>query len=320
MHGLLFLSRVKVFRSLPLDQPITNPVITIGTFDGVHMGHVKILETVKQRAAQLQGESMVMTFDPHPRQVLFPFDENLKLINTPQEKIENLERNGIQNLVVKEFNKDFSRLTAVEFVRDILVNQLGVKELIIGYDHHFGRNREGSIDNLREMSVTFGFTVLEIPARLIDEVTVSSTKIRNAILEGDLHTANTYLGYVFSFTGTVVKGDQRGRTIGFPTANVEVPFKYKILPGQGVYAVKGRVDGQWYNGVMNIGYRPTVTDLEHLKTEVHLFGLSKEIYGQDITVQVIEKIRNEQKFNSVVELAAQIKLDADKAQKILEHV
>jgi len=310
---------VKVFNDLPLPEPIPYPVITIGTFDGVHQGHVKILDRLKQRAAQVGGQTVVMTFDPHPRQVLFPYDENLRLINTLDEKIINLERAGIDNVVIKTFNKDFSRLTALEFVRDILVNQLGVKELIIGHDHHFGRNREGSIDQLREMSATYGFNVEEIPARLIDEVTVSSTKIRNAILEGDMHTANAYLGYLFSFTGRVMHCDKRGRTIGFPTANIQVPDAYKILPGSGVYAVRAKVTGQWYDGVMNLGYRPTVTEVKQLRTEVHLFDMDADIYDEDMTVKVLEKIRSEQKFNSLVELGEQIKKDVAESKKILER-
>lgn len=310
---------MKVFKSLPLPGPIPNPVITIGTFDGVHLGHLKILERLKQRAQEMGGQSVVMTFDPHPRQVLFPDDENLRLINTLDEKIANLEKAGIENLVIQPFTKDFSRLTALEFVRDILVSQLGVKELIIGYDHHFGRNREGSIEQLREMSATFGFSVEEIPARLIDEVTVSSTKIRNAILEGDMHTANAYLGYAFSFTGTVVHGDKRGRTIGFPTANIELNDAYKILPGAGVYAVKATVKGQRYNGVMNLGYRPTVSDSRQLRVEVHLFDMNEEIYGEKMTITVADRIRGEQKFNSLVELGEQIKRDVAQSKKILGY-
>lgn len=310
---------VKVFSSLPLPQPLICPVITIGTFDGVHQGHVKILERVKQRASQLGGQSVVMTFDPHPRQVLFPYDENLRLLNTLDEKIGNLEKAGIDTVVVKTFNKEFSRLTALEFVRDILVNQLGVKELIIGYDHHFGRNREGSIENLREMAVTYGFTVEEIPARLIDEVTVSSTKIRNAILEGDMVTANAYLGYVFSFTGKVVHGDKRGRTIGFPTANLKLNDPYKILPGTGIYAVKVVIKDITYNAVMSLGYNPTVSDAGELRIEVHIFDLDADLYDQDMTVKVVGRIRGEQKFDSLVELTEQIKLDVIASKKMLQH-
>lgn len=310
---------MKVFESLPLCEPLINPVITIGTFDGVHLGHSKILNRVKHQAKLIGGQSVVITFNPHPRQVLFPFDENLKLLTTQLEKIEYLEKNGIDVLIVIEFTKAFSRLTAMEFIRDILVNQLGVKELIIGYDHHFGRNREGSIESLREMATAFDFKVEEIPAELIDEVTVSSTKIRNAINEGDFETANAFLGYNFKFSGVVEHGQKLGNTIGFPTANIKVDDKTKILPAKGVYAVLVDCNFSTYLGVMNIGYRPTVGTFEQLRIEVHIFDFDKEIYGTELAITIVEKIREEQKFDGIEKLKQQISKDVIAAKRILSY-
>ncbi len=311
---------MKVFESLPLCEPLVNPVVTIGTFDGVHLGHLKILNRLKESAKKINGQSVVITFNPHPRQVLFPFDENLKLLTTQIEKIEYLEKNGIDVLIVIEFTKAFSRITAMEFIRDILVNEIGVKELIIGYDHHFGRNREGSIDSLREMATMFDFKVEEIPAQLIDEVAISSTKIRNAIESGDFKTANAFLGYEFKFTGIVEHGQKLGKTIGFATANLKIEEKTKILPKKGVYAVRVNCNFLAYSGVMNIGYRPTVGNFEQLRVEVHIFDFDEDIYGMELAVTVVEKIRDEQKFEGIELLKEQIRRDILEAKKILQVV
>jgi riboflavin kinase / FMN adenylyltransferase len=308
---------VKVFESVPLCEPLINPIVTIGTFDGVHLGHCKILHRIKQKAKAAGGQSVVITFNPHPRQVLFPFDENLKLLTTQEEKIEYLEKNGIDVVIILPFTKEFSRMTATEFIRDILVNEIGVKELVIGYDHHFGRNREGSIASLREMAGTFGFLVEEIPAELIDEVTVSSTKIRNAIMDGEMVNANTFLGYEFKFSGKVVEGKKLGRTLGFATANLEIKEKFKILPKIGVYAVRVVCNFKTHLGVMNIGYRPTVENSEQLKIEVHVLDFEENIYGQMLEVIVIGKLRDEQKFDGLDQLKAQIGKDVASARIIL---
>jgi riboflavin kinase/FMN adenylyltransferase len=309
---------VKVFHSLPLSEKLINPVVTIGTFDGVHLGHVKILNRLKKRASLIKGQSIVITFNPHPRQVLFPDDDNLKLLSTHQEKITLLERNGIDVLIIIEFTKEFSRLTALEFIRDILVNQVGVRELIIGYDHHFGRNREGSIESLKEMAQTFDFKVEEIPAEEIDEVTISSTKIRKAINEGDMETANAFLGYEFGIKGIVEHGQKLGKTLGFPTANIHIPDKLKIIPKKGVYAVKVTCNFMTHQGVMNIGYRPTVDDSQQLRIETHIFDFDEDIYGKEIGVQVIHKLRDEQKFEGLEQLKKQIGKDILAARSILE--
>lgn len=309
---------MKVFHSLPLTEKLVNPVVTIGTFDGVHIGHTKILDRLKKRASNINGQSVVITFNPHPRQVLFPDDDNLKLLSTQQEKIELLERNGIDILIIIEFTREFSRLTALEFIRDILVNQVGVSELIIGYDHHFGRNREGSIESLKEMAQTFDFKVEEIPAEEIDEVTISSTKIRKAITEGDMHTTNAFLGYDFGFRGIVEHGQKLGKSLGFPTANIHIPEKVKIIPQKGVYAVRVTCNFQTHKGVMNIGYRPTVDNSPQLRIEVHIFDFDQDIYGKEIGVHVIHKLRDEQKFDGLEQLKTQIGKDIVAARSILE--
>ncbi|HYG50283.1 MAG TPA: bifunctional riboflavin kinase/FAD synthetase [Flavobacteriales bacterium] len=311
---------MKVFDSLPLSEKLADPVVTIGTFDGVHLGHAKILDRVKKKALAINGQSVVITFNPHPRQVLFPHDDNLKLLTTQDEKIKLLERNGIDVLVIIPFTKEFSRLTALEFIRDILVNQVGVRELIIGYDHHFGRNREGSIESLKEMAQTFDFNVEEIPAQEIDEVTISSTKIRNAIMAGDMETANAFLGYEFGFTGTVKPGQKLGRTLGFPTANLHIANKLKIIPQTGVYAVRVTCNFYAHQGVMNIGYRPTVDNSRELRIEVHIFNFDQDIYGKEIEVRVIRKLRDEQKFEGLDQLKAQVDKDIVAARSILEKI
>jgi riboflavin kinase/FMN adenylyltransferase len=308
---------VKVFESVPLCEPLINPIVTIGTFDGVHLGHCKILNRIKQKADSVNGQSVVITFNPHPRQVLFPDDENLKLLTTQAEKIEYLEKNGIDVVIILPFTKAFSRMTANEFIRDILMTEIGVKELVIGYDHHFGRNREGSIASLREMATSFGFIVEEIPAELIDEVTVSSTKIRNAINNGDIKNANSFLGYDFKFSGKVVEGKKLGHTLGFATANLEIADTYKIIPQKGVYVVKVKCNFLTYSGVMNIGYRPTIENKEELKVEVHILDFEANIYGQMLEVTVIEKLRDEQKFEGLVQLKEQIGKDVAIARKVL---
>lgn len=307
---------MKVFTQLPVPGQIINPVVTIGTFDGVHLGHGKILDRVKQRAGEINGQSVVITFDPHPRKIIFPFDENLKLLNTQQEKILNLSGNKIDHLIVIPFTKEFSRMTAMEFVRDVLVNQIGVNELIIGYDHHFGRNREGSIANLVEMAALFGFKVEEIPAKLINEAAISSTKIRNAILTGDIQTANEFLGYKFELSGTVVKGEQLGRNLGFPTANLQLTDLDKIIPARGVYRVDVQLEDKLLPGVMNVGYKPTVSKGNSLTVEVHVLDFNQDLYGKSISIRLLQKIREERKFNSLNDLKEQISKDVQFARNL----
>jgi riboflavin kinase/FMN adenylyltransferase len=300
---------MRIFNGLVGVEKIKKPVITIGTFDGVHLGHQKIIENLVQTANEVGGESVLMTFSPHPRMVLFPDSHNLQLIQTEEEKYKKLATTGIENCIIFPFTFEFSRLSAMEFVRDILVNKLNIHTIIIGYDHQFGRNREGNISYLQEVSSIYDFQAVEIPAREIDAVNVSSTKIRRAILEGEIELANQYLGNPHILTGKVIQGNQLGRTIGFPTANIQVNDATKIIPGNGVYLVQVHYREFLLNGIMNIGVRPTVGESVENRIEIHIFDFNEDIYGQELQVLVIKKVRNEFKFDSVDQLASQIAED-----------
>lgn len=282
------------------------------------MGHMTIINRLKEVAEKQKGETVLLTFFPHPRMVLQE-DNDLKLINTLDEKINLLEKAGIDHLIIHPFTKEFSRLTSLEFVRDLMVNKIGTKRLVIGYDHHFGRNREGSFEHLMEFGPLYGFDVEEIPAQDIDNVNVSSTKIRKALLEGDLKTANEYLTHPFSISGKVVSGAQNGRKLGFPTANIEVLERYKLIPAHGIYAVKVQIDYQIFKGMLNIGVRPTIADADGKPTiEVNIFDFDEDIYGKQISVQLIDRIRAEEKFPSLDDLVKQMHLDKLRTIAILE--
>ena len=300
---------MKIFQDLTAINSIPNPVLTIGTFDGVHVGHQKILQQVKKEAEKIGGESVLFTFFPHPRMVLYPESHGLKLLQTQEEKMAKLARVGVENCIVYPFTFDFSRLSAIEFVRDILVNKLQIKKLVIGYDHQFGKNREGNIEFLKEICEVYGFEVIEIPAQDIDAVNVSSTKIRKAILNGDIARANEYLGERFELTGTIVHGQAIGKTIGFPTANIQVNSELKLIPGNGVYAVAVSLKDSDYIGMLNIGNRPTVNDSSDRTIEVHILDFSGEIYAEEITVKFIDKLRDETQFKDLQELQNQLKED-----------
>ncbi len=303
---------MKIFQGFEALEEIKNPVLTIGTFDGVHLGHQKIIQQLNAEAEKIGGESVLFTFYPHPRMVLYPDTHGLKLIQTQVEKIDKLRRIGLDNVIVHPFTKEFSRLTAIEFVRDYLVNRLHVKKLVIGYDHQFGKNREGSLEFLLEVCETYGFEVIEIGAQEIDEVNVSSTKIRNAIQSGEMALAESYLGEPFELYGKVIEGEALGRQIGFPTANLDVESDIKLIPATGVYAVNVLLnDGRIYEGMMNIGSRPTITDEKHVSIEVHLFDFIGDLYGEQVTVQLLSRFRDEQKFSSVDELTDQLKKDEE---------
>jgi len=310
--------KLKVYTHPETCKNVKNPVLTIGTFDGVHLGHRKIITRLKELAKNADGETVLFTFSPHPRMVLFPDDTNIKLLNTQSEKIALLEEAGIDHLVIFPFSKEFSRLSAVEFVRDILVNKLHISKLVIGYDHHFGRNREGSIGNLKELAPLYGFSVEEIPAEEVDDIKISSTKIRTALLEGDIHTANSFLGYRYRLSGLVVSGQKVGREIGFPTANLQVMDLHKLIPADGVYAVKVKTKSAGFDGMLNIGLRPTIKDAEPKRTiEVNIFNFNSELYNEILHVEFIDKIRNEVKFENVDQLKKQLEKDKEKAKKIL---
>ena len=291
--------------------------VTTGTFDGVHLGHKIIIERLIAAARTIAGESVLLTFYPHPRMVLFPDDDQIKMLNTPLEKENLLQASGIDHLVVIPFTKEFSRLSSLEFVRNILSNTLKAKKLVIGYDHHFGRNREGSFAHLLEFGSLYGFQVEEIPAQDIDHVAISSSKIRQALASGDLNTANSYLGYEYSITGKVIKGKQLGRTIGYPTANIEINDNYKLIPAIGVYAVKIKYALNIYNGMLSIGKNPTVTENGPLTIEVNIFDFDLEIYHKQITVYFYKKLRDEEKYDSINQLKSQLAIDKENALKYL---
>ncbi len=309
---------MKVYHGLDEIKSIKHPILTTGTFDGVHLGHRKIIDNLKATAREANGETVIFTFYPHPRMVIFPDDHDIQLLNTQEEKINQLEKAGIDHLIVYPFSKDFSRLSALEFVRDILVNKIGMKQMVIGYDHQFGKNREGNLEHLQELSKLFDFQVQEIPAKDIDQVNISSTKVRNALLAGDIKTANTFLGYPYQLKGTVVEGRKLGRTLNFPTANLDITYKHKLVPAIGVYAVQVLVDGTLYGGMMNIGVRPTIDKMStQVVPEVHLFDFSGNLYNKEITVQFIGRIRDEVRFSGIEALQQQLFNDRIRAVEIL---
>lgn len=300
---------MKLFHSISDFNCKSKTIVTIGTFDGVHIGHKKILENIITNARESNLESVVLTFFPHPRTVLQEGTE-MKQLNTIEEKINLLEKIGVDNLVIHPFDKDFSRLTAEEFVKKVLVDQFNAAKIIIGYDHRFGRNRTADINDLIEFGEKYDFAVEQISVEEINDVSVSSTKIRTALQQGNVTLANSFLDYNYSLAGIVVKGKQLGRTIGFATANIQVKENYKLIPKDGVYVVLCEFDSTNYFGMMNIGVNPTTdTDADKQKIEVHLLNFTGEIYGKVIMVSFLTRIRDEQKFESVDALKNQLALD-----------
>lgn len=291
-------------------------MVTIGTFDGVHIGHKAILKRVVETAKKENLDSVVLTFFPHPRMVLQQ-NVDIKLINTIEERTELLENTGLDYLVIHPFTHAFSRLTALEYVRDILVNSLKAKKIIIGYDHRFGRNRNADIEDLKEFGKTYNFEVEEISAKEIDDVAISSTKIRKALNEGDIETANSYLGYNFMISGEVVKGKAIGRTINYPTANLKLKENYKLVPKNGVYIVQSTIEGEKIFGITSIGTNPTVGGTE--KTiETHFLNFNKDLYGKEITIAFLKYIRDEETFDSVEILKQEIEKDETFAKQFLK--
>lgn len=291
-------------------KQIKSSVITIGTFDGVHIGHQQIIHRLVDTARKNDLQALVLTFFPHPRMVI-QNDSNIRLINTIDEKAKQLEQLGVDHLVVKEFTKSFSRLTALEYVRDILVNKLKVKHIIVGYDHHFGRNRTANINELKEFGAFYDFEVTEIEPQEVDDVAVSSTKIRSAILEGKIPTANKFLGYNFMLNGTVIKGKGLGKTLDFPTANIQIEAAYKLIPKHGVYVVKSQIKGVEVFGMMNIGKNPTFSEGNQTKIEVHFFDFSANLYGAVLKIELLDYLRSEIKFPNIE--ALKLQLEKDKA-------
>lgn len=309
---------MKIFHSINDFSSPKKTILTLGTFDGVHIGHKKILEKITQNTENEKYESLVLTFFPHPRMILQE-ESAIKLLNTITEKIDLLEKTGIENLVIHPFDESFSRLTAEEFVREILVEQFHIQKIIIGHDHRFGRNRTANIDDLIDFGKKYGFEVEQISAQEINEISVSSTKIRNALEEGDIVLANKYLGYEYFLTGTIIKGKQLGRTIGFPTANLKIEENYKLIPRNGVYIVSRIINNKTVFGMMNIGFNPTVNG-ENQTIEIHFFDFEADLYHQKITVSLLHRIRSEQKFDSVVLLKEQLEKDQNYAKAFLNKL
>jgi len=319
---------MKIYNHIDEFTRLNNAVVTIGTFDGVHVGHQKIINRLLEITRQTGGESVILTFFPHPRMILHPEDLNLKLITTMSEKADLLERAGVDHLIITPFTRDFSNLSPLEYIKDFLVDRIGTTRIVIGYDHRFGKDRSGGLEHLQRYSGKYGYQVEEIPEQDIHDVAVSSTKIRQAILIGDIETANDFLGHEFRITGKVIRGDQIGRQIGFPTANLFVEEAYKLIPSDGIYAVKVELvedkvvdrersllkpetsdpESQFLNGMAYIGHRPTINGMTR-NIEVNIFDFSEDIYGRTIRLYFRDFIRSDQKFNSLEELTEQLRKD-----------
>lgn len=291
-------------------------VVTSGTFDGVHIGHQKILGRLCEIAREKGGETVVVTFWPHPRLVLYPDDDSLKLLSTFEEKVKLFEELGIDHVVRIPFTKEFSQLSSDAFIRKVLVEKIDTKYLVIGYDHRFGKNREGSFEYLTANADKYGFQVEEIPRQDIDHVGVSSTKIRHALEEGDIFTANEYLGRSYQLLGKVVQGDQLGRSWGFPTANLMIHERYKLIPKDGIYACRVQWKNQRYEGMMYIGFRPTLNGIQR-NIEVNIFDFDQQIYGEMLAVEFVGQIRGDMKYENTELLRAQLAIDRQDALKIL---
>ncbi len=319
MRNLTFASDplcVKIYNSIEEFSKLANAIVTIGTFDGVHEGHLQIIHRLKELADQQTGETVVLTFFPHPRMVLQPDDNGMKLITSMEERKTLLRKNGIQHLIIQPFDKEFSRLSAVEFVRDILVQKIGMKTMVIGYDHQFGRNREGTYKDLEEMAPIYGFSLEEITKMVVDKVAVSSTKIRNYLIEGKIELANKLLGHDFMLTGEVVEGDKIGRSLGFPTANIKVSEPFKLIPKNGIYAVVAEVESNLYKGMLYIGTRPVVNG-KKLSIEVNLFDFDQNIYGKKVSVFLKAWIRDDMNFDNLEQLKEKLKEDKLNATKLI---
>lgn len=302
--------------SLPVLQ---HAVLTIGTYDGVHAGHQAIIQRINEIAKAVEGESVVLTFDPHPRLVLQPDNKDLKLISTISEKIELFENFGLEHLVITPFSKDFAAMDAADYVEQVLVKKFRPKVIVIGYDHRFGKGRKGDIELLRKLGPKWGYTVEEISVQTIDEISVSSTKVRNALLEGDIRSANQLLAHPFVLCGQVVHGDQIGRTLGFPTANIHVPDPHKLIPPPGVYAVRVQVKNRNLDGVLSISFRPTITDSGELRIEVYILDFNEDIYGENIRLTFVDHIRADAKFDSLEELIEQMNKDVLLVRQVLSN-
>ncbi len=309
---------MQVFNSISSYVHQKQSIVTIGTFDGVHIGHQKIIKKIVEDAKKMDCESLILTFFPHPRMVLSR-ESGVKLLNTINEKIGLLQKIGLSNLIIHPFDETFSQLSAEEFVVKILVERLNIKKIILGHDHRFGKDRSASIEDLIIFGEKYNFEVEQISAQQINQVSISSTKIRNALQDGNISIANQYLGYQYFFSGKVVKGKQMGRTIGFPTANIQIDEVNKLMPKNGVYIVKSTLNDKSHFGMMNIGTRPTV-DGKNWTIEVYFFDFDKDIYNTSVTVSIIDRIRDEKKFDSFDSLKQQIKKDKESTIAYIEQL
>lgn len=310
---------MKIYRDIPENIEETGTIVTVGTFDGVHKGHQKIIQRVLEESAKSALKSCVVTFDPHPRAVVSK-DFNIGILSSLKEKTEILENLGVDILRVINFTKEFSSKSYDEFVREYLVKQIKAKKIVIGYDHKFGNNRDGNVVKMEKIGGEEGFEVIEMDAVKNDSEKISSTKIRNAIIDGLIHKANGYLGRYYSLSGTVVKGAHRGRTLGYPTANILLDDINKLVPQSGVYFTRCFLRDQEYFGVTNIGLRPTFHDVTELIIEVNIFNFNDDIYGENLKIEFIERIREEVKFNSVDSLVLQISKDKEECLKLIEKL
>lgn len=309
---------MRVFYDLDNLPAFKNAVVTIGTFDGVHLGHRKIIAQLKEEAARIGGETVIITFHPHPRKIVQ--HEPLALLNTPDEKLHLLEQSLIDNVIVVPFNEAFAAQTAEEYVKDFLVGKIHPHTIIIGYDHRFGKGRAGDYHTLEAYGALLNFKVKEISQQVLHEVAISSTQIRKALFAGNIATAGECLGYPYFLEGEVVKGKQIGRTLGYPTANIAISDKDKLIPAIGVYAVKVIIDGRSYNGMLGISLRPTIEESKDVSIEVNIFDFDKDIYGKKIKVAIIAWLRAEEKFGNLDELKAALAKDEIDARSILPHV
>ena len=307
---------MKTYHHIDDFMPVNNAVVTIGTFDGVHLGHRKIISRIKELAEATGGETVILTFFPHPRMILNPEDESIKLINTIAEKATLLEQLSVDHLIITPFSRDFSNQTPEDYIRDVLVNKIGTNKIVIGYDHRFGKDRSGGLDDLLSLSPVYKFEVIEIPEEDINEVAVSSTRIRQALLAANIELANQFLGYPFFITGKVIRGDQIGRQIGYPTANIHVEEKYKLIPADGIFAVKVQHEGNNYKGMAYIGSRPTINGMTR-NIEVNLFDFDQEIYNDTIRMEFLYFVRGDVKFEGLDELKAQIARDKEDVLRLL---
>lgn len=305
---------MEIYNGVSEFKGVKNPILTTGTFDGVHHGHRAIIKQLKTIADASQGEVTLLTFHPHPRMVLFPDDHGLQLLNSQEEKIKNLSEAGVEHLIIQKFDLKLANLSAKDYIRQIVVTGIDPMKVVVGYDHHFGKNRQGDYNLLLEYGDMFGFEVEELSAQMIDEVNVSSTKCRKAIANGSIDIANQYLGYTFSISGIVVEGKGVGSQIGIPTANISVSDPHKIIPGNGVYAISTVIKGKKIDGVANIGLRPTFDDSPLKSIECHFLNFNESIYGNELTISFHAKIRNEIKFDDHHQLVSQIKKDIESAK------